>query len=108
VTGKRHLEGRREDANVRGGAIGRQHECRFRQVELQRERLHRLSSMPRASSKHGERIAGERVLGEYIDDAKRISGHGARSGSDARSVFGVELRARARETHRRTLRRARR
>ena len=91
VTGKRHLEGRREDANVRGCAIGRQHECRFREVELQRERLHRLFVHAACVLEHGERIALERVLGEYIDDAKRISGHGARSGSDARSVLGVEL-----------------
>ena len=41
MSGERHFIGRREDAHQRGGALRRQDERGFRQIELARQRLHR-------------------------------------------------------------------
>ncbi len=69
---ERHLERRRENAHVRGGRLRRQDERRLRQVELQRERLHRRVIEPLRILEYRERIAGERRFGEHVDDAKRV------------------------------------
>ena len=50
-----------------------QDERRLRQIELQRERLHGRVVEAAPVLEHGERIAGERRLGEDVDDAKGVA-----------------------------------
>ena len=58
-----------------------QHERRLRQVELQRERLHRRVVEAARVLEHAQRIAGERGLGEHVDEAERVVGHRRASGA---------------------------
>src|SRR5439155_15045385 len=80
---ERHLEGWREDPHVRGGAHRRQDECRLREIELEGQRLHGRTVDPATVLEHRERVACERLLGEDVDDAKRVVGHGLATGSSA-------------------------
>ncbi len=75
--------------------LRRQHERRLRQVELQRERLHRRRVEPARVLEHAERVAGERRLGEHVDDAKRVIAHVLASGTAMLDVRDHLLRERA-------------
>ena len=70
VAGKRQFVARREDAN--SGAVRlvfrRQHEHRFRQVELPRDGLHGGRVEPVGIEDDGQRIAGQDLVGEDIVD----------------------------------------
>ena len=69
VSGKRHLGARREDADLRGmrGILRRQHEGGLGEVELGGDRLHLPGRQPIGVDDHGERIATELPVGEYVD-----------------------------------------
>ena len=64
----RQLVARREDphADVGAGDLRRQHERRFREVHLLRNRLHRLGRQAAAVEEHGELVAAEEVIGEDV------------------------------------------
>jgi hypothetical protein len=69
VARERHLGAGGEDADV-GRVISRfrrQHEGRFRQIELGRDPLHLLGRKPVGVDDHGERIAAELPVGEDVD-----------------------------------------
>ena len=71
VAGERQFARRGEYAQ-RGGVDGiarRQHEHGLRQIELASDRLHARVVEPLGVEHDRERIAGERRLGEHIDDA---------------------------------------
>ena len=59
---ERHFVGRRVDAHQRRGALRRQDEGGFRQVELTRERLHLRGIERAAVLDDAERIAGKRGI----------------------------------------------
>ena len=75
---ERHFVGRREDAHQRRGALRRQDERGFRDIELARQRLHRGRIELAAVFDHTQRIAGQaRAAGrEHIEDAE-LEIHGA-------------------------------
>ena len=69
VPGEWDLAGAGEDAHPRGmrAVIRRKHERRLRVVELGRDRLHLVPGQAARVRDDGERIAGERAIGEYVD-----------------------------------------
>ncbi len=83
VARENHLEGRREDTHMRGGPGRRKDEGRLRQIELQRQRLHGDIVETATVLEHGERVARQRRLGEDVDDAEGVIGHGLAIGSSA-------------------------
>ncbi len=70
VAGEGKLARRREDAHARRmrRVLGRQHEDRLRQIELARDRLHRLAVETLGIEHDGERVPGKRPVGEYVED----------------------------------------
>ncbi len=80
VAGERHFEGRREDAHVRGRRRRRQDERGLREVELQRQRLHRRVVEPARVLEDAQRVAGEHGFGEDVDDSVTVRWHGRTSG----------------------------
>ena len=76
MTGKRELGERREDADPRVPArLGRQHKGHLREVDLARERLHRLVGDPATVGEDGELISLERCIGEDVADDVPVVGH---------------------------------
>ena len=105
MAGERHLERRREDAHARRRASRRQDERRLRQVELQRERLHRRVVDAARVLEHAQRIAAERRLGEHVDDAEGVGRHGSApqaAGREPALTPARRARARAPGTPRRS------
>jgi hypothetical protein len=77
---ERQLRSRREDAHRAGdpGLGGRKDEGRLAEVQLARDRLHRLVRELAHAREHGQRIAAERPVGEHVgEDEVERSGHRA-------------------------------
>ena len=69
MPGERKLGLRREDADPhRPALLGREHERRLREPDLERERLHRFLVERARVGEHGELVALERPIGEDIGD----------------------------------------
>ena len=70
MPGEGKLGGRREDARLCrvGGVLRRPHEHRLRQVELARNPLHGAGVQALGIEHHGERVAGERPVGENVEN----------------------------------------
>src|SRR5207237_6866334 len=83
MSGKRHLEGRRENAYTRARAFRRKQEGRLGQIELQRQRLHRRIVESAAILAHAQRIAFEGRFGEHVDDSIRVVVHSSSYASTA-------------------------
>ena len=77
MTRERHFKGGREDAHARACDRRGQHECRFRQVELQRDRLHGCVVEPAAVFDDRERIAAKALFGKHVDDSISVVVHAA-------------------------------
>jgi hypothetical protein len=77
VPGERQLVRRREDPGTVGRTRrrGRQDEDRLREVELARDRLQLLRGQRLGAKHHGQRVAGERPVGEDVDDLVRERDH---------------------------------
>ena len=76
MTGKRELGERREDADPRVPArLGREHKGHLREVDLARERLHRLVGDPATVGEDGELISLEGRIGEDVADDVPVVGH---------------------------------
>jgi hypothetical protein len=75
---ERQLLTRREDAQPVGGRIGggRQHEHRLGEVELLRQRLELRGLQAVGVEHHGKLVAGERTVGEDVDDVEPHARHG--------------------------------
>ena len=71
--------------HARRRAIGRKHERRFREIELQRDGLHREFVEATGVLDDAQRIAGEGRLRKNVHDAKRILGHADTTGSSVES-----------------------
>src|SRR5437016_6379557 len=70
MTGEGQLDLGGEDAHAAEmpRVLRRQHEGRFGEVELARERLHRALAEPAGVGEHGELVSTERLLGENVAD----------------------------------------
>ncbi len=72
------LEVRREDANPRvAAALGREHEHRLAEPDLERERLHRLVVEPARVGEDRELVPGERRIREHVGDDVAQARHDA-------------------------------
>ena len=71
---KRHLDGGREDAHLGrvGRIVRRQDESRFGEVQLARDALHQLGAEVFAIEHDRQLVAGQRLVGEDVDDADLV------------------------------------
>ena len=76
MTGELHLVIGVEDAHAsRASLLGWQHESRLGEADLERERLHGLGSDAAGIGEDRELVAGERGIGEDVDDEEAVRRH---------------------------------
>ena len=75
VAGERQLAAGREDAHAprMGRVAWRKDEGRFWEVELARDRLHRIRADPARVGQHRELVAAERLVGEHVEDHEVVT-----------------------------------
>ena len=75
VAGKGHFEGRRENTHACAGAVCRQNESGFGQIELQRKRLHLGVTDTDARFEYTKWITAKSGFGEDVDEAVGEGAH---------------------------------